>query len=286
MKTKYVSIILLLFGLVYGNAHPGIGLVMDSKGTIYYTDLVHVWKIIPEGERSIAVKDVHTHELYIDENDDLYGEHEWYEGEATDKWGNYVWCLSSSGVYEIVIPAVEGFLDNTTLVRDKENNTYWTKKSGDLIQLFKSEPNGNSILISDHKFRDIRWMHYSKYDNHLYVIDHLKLKKISPRGDVTVISENLKQGTNWFNRVSDRHYAYGIWTDKEQNVFVALYGGKKVIQFRPDGNSKVVFESEGQWSPCSGLISNDGTMWLMEFSRSNTTRIRKIDRSGTQTVFE
>ena len=26
-------------------AHPGIGIVMDDDGNVFYTDLTHVWKI-------------------------------------------------------------------------------------------------------------------------------------------------------------------------------------------------------------------------------------------------
>jgi hypothetical protein len=65
------------FGLLCATAaaHPGIGIVMDSRGNVFYTDLSHVWKIAPRGAKSIAVRGVHTHELYIDREDNLYGEH-------------------------------------------------------------------------------------------------------------------------------------------------------------------------------------------------------------------
>jgi len=35
---------------VLGIAHPGIGIVKDSKGNIFYTDLKQVWKISPDGK--------------------------------------------------------------------------------------------------------------------------------------------------------------------------------------------------------------------------------------------
>ena len=114
--TKLIVLSFWFFlGLSITQAHPGIGIVMDSKGNVFYADLTHVWKITPDGERTIAVRDVHTHELYIDTHDNLYGEHEWYEGEATDKWSNHVWCLFNDGVLKKTIPDVEGFLDNNTL---------------------------------------------------------------------------------------------------------------------------------------------------------------------------
>lgn len=55
------------------HAHPGVGIVKDSKGNIFFTDLHQVWKI-SNGIKKIIVPDVHSHELYIDKDDNLFGE--------------------------------------------------------------------------------------------------------------------------------------------------------------------------------------------------------------------
>lgn len=55
--------------------HPSVSLVADSKGNLYYSDLEQVWMITPEGRKVVAVANVHTHELSVDEHDQLYGEH-------------------------------------------------------------------------------------------------------------------------------------------------------------------------------------------------------------------
>jgi hypothetical protein len=118
-KFRLIFILIILGGfLSIGFCHPGVGIVMDSKGNVFYTDLHHVWKIDPKGNVTIAVEDVHTHELYLDKRDNLFGEHLWYEGEATDKWGHYVWKLTSEGKLQIVKPKQEGFLENYSFVRD------------------------------------------------------------------------------------------------------------------------------------------------------------------------
>jgi hypothetical protein len=109
MRKRFLYSILFLLLTASVSAHPGIGIVMDSRGNVFYTDLKQVWKISPKGRKSIAAANVHTHELYIDANDNLYGEHLWYEGEATDKWGHYVWKLHADGKLEQVIPRREGF---------------------------------------------------------------------------------------------------------------------------------------------------------------------------------
>ena len=266
-------------------AHPGIGIVMDNEGNVFYTDLVHVWKISPDGTRTIAVKNVHTHDLYLDTNGDLYGEHEWYEGEATDKWGNYVWCLSKDGLLEKFIPDVEGFLDNTTLTRDLEGNSYWAKKTEHGETLMKQPLNGKSYKFTSHQFNDIRWMYFSKNDNTLYVVDLLTIKKISSSGNVTVVAKNLKEDQPSFQGVADHHYIFGIWTDTKKNTYVALYGAGKVKKISPTGSISTEYISEKGWSPCGGLVDKNGTLWIMEFSTKNTIRIKKLDSNGKVTIY-
>ncbi|MBX2828221.1 MAG: hypothetical protein KTR22_08665 [Flavobacteriaceae bacterium] len=282
-------LLFLIFGFLMTHtlvAHPGIGIVMDEEGNVYYTDLVHVWKITPDGTQSIAVEAGHTHNLYLDANGDLYGEHEWYEGEETDRWGNYVWCLSKDGVFDKFIPDVEGFLDNTTLIRDSMGNSYWAKKVGETQVLMQESTAGIDHEFSTHKFNDIRWMHFSENDLHLYVVDHLSVKKVGSNGVVEIIAQNLKEDRFSLRNVADRHYVFGLWTDGAQNVFVALYGARKVKKINANGEVETVFESRGGWSPCGGLIDKDGNLWVMEFSRRNKACVRKVLPNGKDIVYE
>ena len=95
-------------------AHPGIGIVKDSKGNIYYTDLENVWKISLDGNKSKVVSNVHTHELYMDERGNLYGEHLWYNGESQNTWGHYDWCLKNTG--ELVKVSIQQKAFQATIV--------------------------------------------------------------------------------------------------------------------------------------------------------------------------
>jgi len=286
MKRLVLFFFCFIFSSVDLGAHPGVGIVMDSKGNVFYTDLSHVWKISPDGELSIAVKNVHTHELYIDEDDNLYGEHEWYEGEATDKWGNYVWCLGNDGIFEKTIQDVEGFLDDNTLVRDIENSTYWAEKTGDHEMLIKQTSSGKRLSVTEQAFTDIRWMYYSKYDNNLYVVDHLKIKKVDSEGRVTVVSDALKESRISFGGVEDRHYIFGIWSDQKMNLYVAVYGAGKVKKISPTGEITTIIKSNTFWAPTAGLMAPDGTHWIMEFSKRNRTRVRKISSDGEHTIYK
>lgn len=267
-------------------AHPGIGIVMDSQGNVFYTDLTQVWKIAPDGSHTIAVEDVHTHELYIDNSDNLYGEHLWYEGEATDKWGYYIWCLSSKGQLQKTISPTEGFPVNNTLVRDSKGNMYWPEKSNNFEVLKKETPTGEISLYTDYQFKDIRWVYFSKYDRNLYVIDYLKLKKVKPNGQVVMITDKLQEAAPSHAEVGDHHYLMGIWSDVKLSTFVAVYGARKVKEIGTNGDVKTVFESPEDWSPSGGLVAPDGSWWIMEFSVRNKTRVRKISPNRTETIFQ
>jgi len=84
---KVLLALLFLSGSAIAFADPGVAIVMDKNRNLFYTDLTHVWMIKPDGGKSFAVPNVHTHELHIDKEEKLYGEHLWYNGEELNTWG-------------------------------------------------------------------------------------------------------------------------------------------------------------------------------------------------------
>jgi hypothetical protein len=69
------SIVLLLAEAAAAEAHPGVGIVQDRRGNVFFTDLRQVWGITAGGRMSVWVPGVHTHELCLAAEDSLYGEH-------------------------------------------------------------------------------------------------------------------------------------------------------------------------------------------------------------------
>ncbi|MBT8256980.1 MAG: hypothetical protein KJO49_00800 [Bacteroidia bacterium] len=267
-------------------AHPGVGIVMDSQGNVFYTDLVHVWKISPEGDLSIAVKDVHTHQLFLDENDNLYGEHVWYNGEERDTWSYYVWCLNSFGEIEYPVPETEGFPENNTLVRDRNDNSFFSKKSEVGEFLMKQNSEGQIDRFGIHTFNNIRWIYSNNKASELLVIDHLNLKRVDENGDVTIISGELHDSGKNHDDIKDMHYLMGVWTDKMDQIYVAAFGAKKVKKIDANGKVETIYKSSMGWSPCGGLIAPNGTLWVMEFSVFNKTRVRKVNPNGKDEIFK
>lgn len=280
-----ISLFVWLLAAVPALAHPGVGIVMDSRGNVFYTDLKHVWKIAPDGRKSIAVANVHTHELSLDAQDNLYGEHLWYEGERTDKWGHRVWRLSREGKLTDIIPAREGFRQNYSFVRDRAGNMYWAEGRSS-TRIRKRAPDGSTSTVATAELQNVRWMTATP-EGTIFLIDLYDLVRIDPDGSVRVVAKNLAERSLWQFFVGDQHAVYGLWPDAAGNVYVAVYGGRVVKKVSPEGRVTVFARSRPPWSPTGGLVAPNDDIWLLEYSYPflGSARVRRFEPNGRATTF-
>jgi streptogramin lyase len=265
-------------------AHPGVGIVQDSAGNVYYTDLKQVWKIGPDGQKSVAVPNVHTHELCLDAEDNLYGEHLWYEGDATKKWGHRVWRLAKGGAVSDVIPAREGFLNDYSFVRDRAGHMYWTDINDKRV-IRKRSPDGKIVTYARADFRDPGWM-TATAEGTLFLIDDGDLRRVTSDGKVTTVAARLSSHDPPPASVSERHYQMGLWLDDKGNVYVAVARERLVLKVQPDGATSVAAQSPDGWSPSGGMFARDGALWLLEYDASNAVRARRVEREAPVTEKE
>jgi len=284
---KILTAVVLSFLCATAFAHPGVGIVMDSRGNVFYTDLKQVWKISLDGKKSIAVPNVHTHELYIDAEDNLYGEHLWYEGETVDKWGHRVWCLKADETLLQIIPPREGFREDYKdffFVRDRAGNMYWADR-GEQIVIRKRTPDGAiTDLCKTHDFRDVRWITASA-EGTVYFTDDDDLRRVTPNGAVSTIARDLKE-RSFFERIwGDQHNLMGLWLDAKDNVYITVNSARKVKRVSRDGKVEVVARSSAPWSPTGGFVASNGDLWLLEYGGSFAARARRISRDGAEKTF-
>lgn len=280
MKTFLISNFFFLISFTI-SAHPGIGIVKDSKGNIYYTDLKQVWKIYLDGRMTPVVTGVHTHELYIDPLDNLYGEHLWYNGERLNTWGHYVWRLKNNGELVKDIKPTEGFLTNYSFVRDSSGNMYWVERFT-TSRIIKKNKAGEITKLFEGKFGFICWLFCTK-NGSLYFTESNKLHRLSQHGgsdtyQMETLAENIGSRSPDFSVMGRNYDSYGIWTDAADNVYLAMIDSKKVIRIDPNGNLQTVLSSRSLWTVCSGMFDNNGSMWVLENSTTNDVRARKISK--------
>ncbi len=283
MTKELLCVLVLMLAGAAAQAHPGVGIVKDSRGNLFYTDLEQVWKIAPDGKKSVAVPNVHTHELCLDAEDNLYGEHLWYEGEATKKWGHRVWCLKRDGTLVDVIPAREGFLRDYSFVRDRAGNMYWADRGAQTL-IKKRTPDGKISTHATADFRQIQWMTVTA-DGVLFLIDGGDLRRVAPDGKVTTVAARLSERKPAPAEASDLNYHMGLWTDDKGSVYVAVARERLALKALDNGATVVVARSREGWSPSGGRFDRDGTLWLLEYSSTNAVRVRRIARDGSERAF-
>ena len=264
------------------SAHPSVSVVMDSRGNVFYSDLHRVWMLTPDGQRSIAVPNVHSHELYIDRNDNLYGEHLWYTS-TSKKWGHRVWKRAPDGNITDVIPATDGFRDDYSFVRDTAGSMYFATQRRPL-RIMKRGASGTTTVLSRGPFSDIRWM-VAGNDGALYVIDSVHLKKVLPDGRVVRVAPYIATRSVSRLNVGARHAVMGLWMDSRANVYAANYGSGSVKRVSPTGDVSVVDNSAFPWSPTGGMVAPNGDLYILEASIVNEVRLKRIGRDGSVRYF-
>jgi sugar lactone lactonase YvrE len=277
-----VAVLTLALG-IWANAafgHPGVGIVRDSRGNIFFTDLAHVWRLAPDGTKSVVVMNVHTHELCLDAADNLYGEHLWYEGGATWKWKHYAWRRSPDGLVEKTIPPTEGFLTDYSFVRDAAGNMYWAdRETKDGPAIRKRSADGRvTTLLQSSSFHDVRFMTCSP-NGTVFLIDRSDLVRVNPDGQMRVMAERLS-GDRF--KSGQRHKVQGLCADDAGNVWLAVSERREVKKVSPDGQVTVVARSPAPFRPNGVLATLDGHLWILEDSLPNRARIRHIAPDGKE----
>ncbi|MBL7853584.1 MAG: hypothetical protein JNL17_04270 [Cyclobacteriaceae bacterium] len=255
-------------------AHPGIGIVMDSHGNVYYTDLTQVWKVTPNGQKTIAVPRVHTHELYVDDQDNLYGEHLWFNGERLNTWGHYVWKYSANGLFEKIMPDRAGFSTDFSFVHDHAGNRYRADRDRECQTIYRTSRRGPEELHTRECFGKIGWLSITREGDLIFMQDQHRLRKMDKSGKSKSVGFIASKGT------------MGLWDDAAGNIYTATYDDRTVRRFTSKGEMQEVYTTNWPWAPTGGLAAPNGDLWLLETNPQNEVRVERISKNGVTTIIQ
>jgi hypothetical protein len=275
----FIAFVVTMFATpLLARAHPPISVVMDRSGNVFYSDLKRVWIVSPTtGQKSIAVPNVHSHELFLDSAGNLFGEHTWYD-DRTKKWSFRVWKRAANGDITDVIPAKEGFRTDYSFVRDSTGAMYFATSAP--AGVWRRAQDGKVTLLSRGPFTDIRWM-AAAADGTLHLIDDGNLKRVRPGGAVETVAPRLASRSLLRFNVAKHHIVMGLWLDSGNNVYAASYGSGEVKRITPKGDVTVISESALPWGPTGGMVSPAGDLWILETNILNEVRLKRISRNGS-----
>lgn len=275
--------LLILFPFL-ANAHPGVGIVKDSKGNIYYTDLQNVWKMV-NGKPAVAIPAVHTHELWVDQHDNLYGEGSDYDA-AADKFYHYLWVYRPNGRFDTVIGRKQAYLQQDfSLARDRFGNEYYIKrflKQPEWKHIYKRSPGGAEQVYVRDDFENVNWLHVQS-DGSMYYVKGNAIYHVSSRGDIRLVKDSIAAG-----RVIPGDWArslliWGVWPGKADNLYVAVFSEGVVKRIDAKGNVSDIYRSKSGWKPLHGVFDNDNKLWILEASDKNEVRVVFADNAAADT---
>ncbi len=287
MKHVAAAFLLVLLAAAPARAHPGVGIVMDRQGSVFYTDLVHVWRIAPDGSRSVAVRDVHTHELFVDAAGNLFGEDSRYLGGT--RYRHRIWRRAPDGRITDVVPWREGFRRDYGFVRDRAGAMYWVQCPEGACAIRRRAPGGRTTTLAPgvrltRNAAVVNWLAVAP-DGTVYFPDGRDLRRLDARGRVATVAAGLAPRTPVQPGVGELHALLGMWPDARGNVYVANFAGRSVARVTPEGRVATVARTPAPWSPSGVLVAPGGDLWLLEYSLTNQARVRRIAPSGRVTVF-
>jgi hypothetical protein len=258
-----------------GLAHPCVGIVKDSKGNIYYTDLIQVWKIT-KGKKKVVVPGVHTHELYIDLKDNLYGEGGYYD-DKTVKFYHYLWVYRPNGRIDTVIGMREQYIHHDfALSKDKKGNEYYIKRflvpHTDTTHLYRKTPHGHETVYATGNFRNVNWLHLQD-DGSIFYVSGNSLYRVDTVGNIILVKEGLGNKNPSFKFSGKNIMIWGIWQDNSKNVYAAVFSDQAVKKVGVNGVITEIYKSKDNWAPLHGVFDNDNRLWVLECSDNNEVRV-------------
>jgi hypothetical protein len=246
---------------------------MDRQGNVFYTDLVHVWRIAADGSKSVAVRDVHTHELAIDSLGNLFGEDSEYLG--GDRWRHRVWRRSPDGRVTALTPWRDGVWPEYGFVRDHTGAMYWVQCPDKQCVIRKRTPNGRTSTFAP----GVRFNHPINWfaagpGGSLYVVEGPDLRRVSHDGRVTLVARNLGP------------HVMGLWPENARHsLLAAVYGRREIVRITSDGRVSTMARSTAPWAPSGVTVAPNGDLWILEYSTANQARVRRVTRRGQSATF-
>jgi hypothetical protein len=251
---KFVLLVLLF--TLPALAHPSWGIVTNGAGDVYFSDLIHVWRIDhATGAVTLAHRgsdDVHIHELSPD-------------------------------------PA-RGFAPGPPRGYSVEQDNHRRKET--LIRKNGRVFAGGTWGFADGsgtsaRFRNIIGMTAGPGGD-LYVVDENAVRRITPAGAVTTIGRNLTAPDPGSREPFTFGNLFGLAVTPSRTVYVADFRNRRVLRIA-SGAVSVVLRADTPWSPTGVAVAPNGDIYVMEVGfRAPSTwmkpRVRKLSKGKVTTV--
>jgi hypothetical protein len=241
-------------------AHPSTGIVITASGEVFYSDLEQVWRVLPDGRKTVAVRNVHAHELALEDGAVIGEDTEWLGG---DRYRHRIFKFERGRVSDVV-PWTNGFYRAYGLTRDGAGARYsvdCTPQPNRRCTIRKRDRGGRvTSLVTG---GSINWIHAAPSGG-AYYIESDQLRRVD--------------GTSRVSRVATiGKTLFGLTIDAAGNVYVAAWNDRTVVRVAPNGTKQVVARSVAPWAPSGAAVAPNGQLWVLEWNGTQS-RVRRVAR--------
>ena len=258
---EFLSRLLLLVGLALaapGAAHPPYGLVADSGGNVYFSDLETVWRLSADGRLAVfrpAVAGRHVHELALAPGGAVEGDQNSYDPE-THSFYSGLWRRTAAGAERAIVPMTERPPPGTGVWQDRAGNRYnahWLSNADRRTVLLRRRPDGRVDVLFDETRGRSRPVSVASVggmafgaEGSLFFADGAVLRRVAPDGTVRRIYDGGKGSS-----------LRGLAAAPDGRVLAADMGTKKVLSVASDGTVRTLYRETAPWLPTAvGLAGN------------------------------
>ena len=286
-------------------AHPASGIVVDTKGNVYFSDLETIWKLETSGRLTVfraGVRGRHIHELAIDPKDNIFGADISYESE---RWISAVWRMTPNGDLTYLLEPTANPPLGMSLWQDRNGNMYLVDQNNHTktrTLLLRRSPDGIVTTLSGDawghvdgkgtaaRFGSIGGMTIGA-DESIYLTDGDSLRKVTMDGTVTTIARQLAKRNSEDSPTlfgGEHGSLAGLSLAFDGSIYVADSGNRRVLKVK-DGKSEVVLRSEPPFLPTGVTATNSGDVYILEvgFTLPNISsgpRVRKVTADGKTVI--
>ena len=273
MRTGFLVALLFLLSATPAAAHPSRGIVVDRGGTVYFSDLVRIWRL--DGSRLRLVRrnpGTHTHALAIDPQGRIVWEESSYDP-ASGQYNETIWQLSGNRPARRFGP-VSSPPRGMGIVTDRDGCTFHAGEvsRGGPAVVHRSCPGRPPARLSgsaadDRRFRPVLVNDIGGTvlapDGRFLFRQGGAVRSVDRRGRTRVLARNIANEN------------FGIALDPAGGLLVVENTNRRVLRFS-GGRRSVAATSPAGWGP-TGVAAGRGGLFLLEASdyrRGQPTRMR------------
>jgi len=299
MKTHPGYILAVLMQFVVSTsmtlAHPGSGIVVDSKGRVYFSEAGDpaqrlpgsIWQINAQGKFT-RLKIGGAHYLALDTKRSFAQSNlsAWF-GERVTPW------LQLADTPDATLIQADG----QPLASHRDGSLYYAKRNVEVVRLTpdgKQETIVPKLEAAVEKLGGIKGLAFGLDDN-LYLACPGAIVRVKADRTFSIVAHPIAVpdcDAEFPPETPQSHSPFlrGLAVDASGTVFAAATGCRAVVKISPDGKSSIVMRAEAPWSPTGVAVRGDD-VYVLEYEHPHSQnkvdwrpRVRKLARDGKVTT--